>query len=282
MFVRVNGVKLFVEVIGPKLEPKGSTVSERPTVVALHGGPSDHAHMRDMTARIPDYAQLILYDHRGCGRSEHGDPSLWTMDQWGDDVCGLIDALGLERPIVIGASFGGFVAQSYATRHPGHAAKLGLIVTGTRENFDWAVDGFRKQGGDAAANAASAFLKTPSLETVTEFMRVCRHLYTTTRHVDADLAARTINNIRLATKFFRDWDTYDFRKALTKLTGPVLILGGDEDPILPPVFQDELEACLFNAQVTRKSFANAGHMLHIDAPDAYFGALRDFILSGDS
>jgi pimeloyl-ACP methyl ester carboxylesterase len=282
MFVRVNGVKLFVEVLGPKLRPDGPAMAERPTVVALHGGPSDHAHMREMTSRIPDYAQLVLYDHRGCGRSEHGDPALWTMDQWGDDVRALIDTLGIEKPIVIGASFGGFVAQSYATRHPGHAAKLGLIVTGARENFDWAVDGFRKQGGDTAAVAASAFLKTPTLETVTEFMKVCRHLYTTKRAIDADLAARTRNNIQLLTKFFRDWDTYDFRKALANVTGPVLILGGDEDPILPPVFQDEIETCLTNAKVTRVSFANAGHFLHTDAPDAYFGALQDFIMSGDA
>jgi pimeloyl-ACP methyl ester carboxylesterase len=281
MFVRVNGIKLFVEVIGAKLEPAGATMAERPTVVALHGGPSDHAHMREMTARIPDYAQLILYDHRGCGRSEHGDPALWTMPQWGDDVRGLIDALGIERPIVIGASFGGYVAQSYATRHPGHSAKLGLIVTGTRENFDWSVDGFRKQGGETAADAAREFLERPSKDSVAKFMTHCRHLYTTGRTVDAELAARTKLNPALLIKFFKDFNSYDFRSALTAVTGPVLVLGGEDDPILPPPFQDELAACLVNAQVTRKSFANAGHFLHTDAGDAYFGALRDFILSGD-
>ena len=112
MYVKVNGVRLFVEVLSPKLRPEGPRMREVPTVVALHGGPLDHAHMRDWVAPLADVAQLVLYDHRGCGRSEAGDPALWTMAQWGDDVAGVCDVLGIEKPIVVGCSFGSFVAQS--------------------------------------------------------------------------------------------------------------------------------------------------------------------------
>ncbi len=59
----------------------------------------------------------------------------------------------------------------------------------------------------------------------------------------------------------------------------MLILGGDEDPIMPPVFQDELEASLTSAAVTRLRFADAGHQLWADAPEAYHAALRDFVLA---
>jgi pimeloyl-ACP methyl ester carboxylesterase len=69
--VQVNGVRLFVEVFGQKLLPDGPRMRERPTVVGLHGGPSDHAHLRELIAPLADVAQVILYDHRGCGRSEH-------------------------------------------------------------------------------------------------------------------------------------------------------------------------------------------------------------------
>jgi len=53
----------------------------------------------------------------GNGRSEGNDSSTWNLAQWGDDVKGLCDALGVVKPIVCGLSFGGFVAQSYATRY---------------------------------------------------------------------------------------------------------------------------------------------------------------------
>ncbi|MFM9862810.1 MAG: alpha/beta fold hydrolase [Micropepsaceae bacterium] len=256
---------------------------ERPTVVALHGGPSDHAHMRDMTGPLSDVAQVILYDHRGCGRSEAGDPSLWTMEQWGDDVRGLCDALGVEKPIVIGASFGGFVAQSYATRHPGHAAKLSFVVTGPRMDLAMSVEGFRKQGGDVAAQAYEAIVRDPNAATFADFMSHCRSLYTARRIVDHDLAARTRNNPALAADFFRRsaQSSFDFRPLLANVTAPVLILGGDEDPVMPPPFQDELEAALTSAPKRRLRFAKAGHFLQVDVPDAYFGALRDFIV-GDS
>ena len=38
----------------------------------------------------------------------------WNLAQWGDDVRGVCDALGIAKPIVYGVSSGGFVAQSYA------------------------------------------------------------------------------------------------------------------------------------------------------------------------
>ena len=58
-----------------------------------------------------------------------GPRESWNLAQWGDDVYGFCEALGISRPIVLGASFGGVVAMAYATRHPAHPAKLILIST---------------------------------------------------------------------------------------------------------------------------------------------------------
>ena len=281
MRVSVNGVRLFVEVFGQTLAPVGPKMLKRPTVVGLHGGPSDHAHMRRTAERLSEVAQVILYDQRGCGRSEAGDPALWTMEQWGDDVRGLCDALEVEAPIVIGVSFGGFVAQAYATRHPNHPQGVGLVVTGARHDLALSTEGFRRQGGDAAALAWEAFATDPSAETAQAFGTACGPLYSARRITDPDAAART--RTRWATNFdyFRRCHDgmFDFRPDLARVTAPTLILGGDEDPIMPPVFQDELEASLTAAPVTRMRFAGAGHQLWVDAPDDYHAALRDFVVS---
>lgn len=278
MFIHVNGVRLFVEVLGSKLAPDGPLSVERPTVVALHGGPSDHAHMQSMVAPLAGIAQVVMYDHRGCGRSEHGDPALWRMDQWADDVRGVCDVLGIEQPIVYGHSFGGFVAQAYAIRHPGHAARL--VLTGTGPRFDPTVstEGFRRQGGNAAADAFAAFVANPGPDTVTDFVATCRHLYTTSRKLDADVEARTLTNAAVMFDFFaRETKTFDFTEGLAEVTAPVLILGGAEDPVMPPSCQDALEVALSNAPVRRFNFPNCGHMFAMDASQALAEALRDWV-----
>lgn len=278
MNITVNGVRLFVEVLGPKLKADGPRSVERPTVLALHGGPSDHGHMIPMVAALRDVAQIVMYDHRGCGRSEAGDPALWTMDQWADDVVGVCDALGIDKPIVFGHSFGGMVAQQYAVRHPGHASKLIFAGTGPRWDAVMSAEGFRKQGGDAAAEAFAAWVGDPNPETTDGFLQNCRHLYTTSRKMDADAEARTVTNIPLLFDFFgREVRHFDVTAGLANVDTPVLILGGENDPVMPPPYQDELEAALINASIRRFSFQDCGHTLAADAPESLGQALVDFV-----
>lgn len=278
MNIEVNGVRLFVEVLGAKLSPNGPQMTEKPTVLALHGGPTDHAHMVSMVAPLTEIAQVVMYDHRGCGRSEQGDPSLWRMEQWADDVRGVCDVLGIENPIVYGHSFGGMVAQMYAVRHSGHASKLIFAGTGPRFDVNVSAEGFRRQGGDAAAEAFAAFVAHPSADTVAEFGKNCRHLYSTSRKMDADVETRTVTNIPLLFDFFgREIHNFDVREDLANVTTPVLILGGDEDPVMPPPYQDALEAALTKAPVHRVSFPNCGHTLAGDAPQALAQTLVEWV-----
>jgi pimeloyl-ACP methyl ester carboxylesterase len=130
MHVLVNGVRLFFDVEGAKLVPDGPVMRERPTLLLLHGGPGfDHTIYKPAYSALADIAQVIYLDHRGNGRSDGGPKESWTLAQWGDDVRAFCDALGIEKPIVLGVSFGGMVAMAYATRHPDHPGKLILITT---------------------------------------------------------------------------------------------------------------------------------------------------------
>src|SRR5215469_10928196 len=156
MRVVVNGVRLFFDVVGQKLVPDGARMHERPTVLLLHGGPGfDHSMFKPAFAPLADVAQLIMLDHRGNGRSEHGDPRLWTLAQWGDDVKAFCAVLGIEKPIVLGYSFGGIVAQSYAIRHPDHPAKLVLYSTAPVLQDKPVIEAFRQFGGPEVHAIAS-------------------------------------------------------------------------------------------------------------------------------
>ena len=128
MFASVNGVRLFFDVVGEKLHIDGAALKERPTLICLHGGPGgDHQSLRPDFDRFAQRAQVLYVDQRGGGRSGHGSPELWTLDQWADDVAGLCGALGVEKPIVIGVSGGAMVALSYLERYPGEARGAILV-----------------------------------------------------------------------------------------------------------------------------------------------------------
>ena len=112
MRVLVNGVRLFFDVDGAALVPAGPALARRPTLIVLHGGPgADHSTLKQWLGRFADIAQVVYLDHRGNGRSEDGPPESQTLAQWGDDLAGFCAALAMERPIVYGLSFGGFVAK---------------------------------------------------------------------------------------------------------------------------------------------------------------------------
>jgi pimeloyl-ACP methyl ester carboxylesterase len=158
LYITVNGARLFFDVIGAKLVTDGNRMRERPTVLLLHGGPGfDHSMFKPAFAALADVAQLVLLDHRGNGRSDHGDPALWTLDQWGDDVRAFCDTLGIEKPTVLGYSFGGLVAQSYAIRHPHHMAKLILYSTAPVLLDEPVLDAFETIGGAAAREVAARY-----------------------------------------------------------------------------------------------------------------------------
>ena len=123
---------------------------EKPVLLMLHGGPgADHSIYRPAYSALADIAQIIYLDHRGNGRSEDGPREGWNLAQWGDDVRGFCDALGIVDPIVLGASFGGMVALSYVTRHPAHPSRLILISTAAAggEYLERRVELFERFGG---------------------------------------------------------------------------------------------------------------------------------------
>ena len=284
MYVNVNGLRLFFDVEGAKLVPEGPRMRERPTVVLLHGGPgADHSHYRPQFSALADVAQLVYYDHRGNGRSDSGPQEMWTLAQWGDDVRAFCDALGIDKPIVLGASFGGMVALSYATRHPGHAARLILLSTAARGGAytERRVALFEQLGGLQAGALARRRLidGDTSPEVLDDWLRICVPLYVRTPS-DPQWQLRGVRNAE-ATRWFScaegEGNHFDLRDQLHRIRCPVLLMGGTLDPMLPVENQRDI-AQLIPAHLMRyEEFEGAGHGLVADAPERALTLMRDFI-----
>ena len=279
MFVTVNGARLYFDIEGPGLVPDGKTLRQRPTLLLLHGGPGfDHSVFKPAFSALADIAQVVYLDHRGNGRSDHGDPSTWNLAQWGDDVRGFCDTLGIEKPIVYGVSFGGFVAQSYATRHPAHPGKLVLVSTAARPDWPAVFDAFERIGGAEARRLAEAYWLTPTPAGRIVYREKCHPLYYTRPAPDPDAADRAIVHDAVNLHFAADeFKRMDFRAGLSRVACPTLVMAGENDPITPLAFSETIVASLPSGRVQFERFADCGHGVVRDAPGRHFAVLRDFI-----
>jgi len=278
MRIDVGDVRLFVDVDGAEWVPDGERMQRRPTLILLHGGPGmDHSSFKTELAELRDQAQLVYLDHRGNGRSDDGPRERWTLAQWGDDVRTVCEVLGIEKPVVMGQSFGGFVAQSYATRHPDHPAGVVFSSTSPRKNLARNLAVFERLGGARARAIAEAFYANASPETLGPFLTHCMSLYNT-HFSDPDGLKRAVLRLDVLFHFFAgEYRTFDFLPELAKVRCPALVLGGEEDPTTPIEDQADIAAALPPELAEFHRFADCGHGAYRDAPERALPILRAFV-----
>jgi pimeloyl-ACP methyl ester carboxylesterase len=115
MRISLGDVTLWFDVSGPSVVAGADTAIELPTLVAVHGGPGlDHINLKVELAPLARHIQVLYYDQRGHGRSDHCTSASWNLRTWADDLRRLCDVLGLVKPVVLGSSFGGHVALDIA------------------------------------------------------------------------------------------------------------------------------------------------------------------------
>jgi pimeloyl-ACP methyl ester carboxylesterase len=286
MHITVNGLKLFFDVEGAKLVPDGPRMRERPTVVMLHGGPgADHSHYRPAWAPLAEVAQVIYYDHRGNGRSEHGPQAQWNLAQWAEDLHVFCQTLGIQRPVIQGTSFGGMVALTYATRYPQDLSKLILISTAARggAHTDRRVAMFEQLGGKAAGDLARRRLLDgdTSPDVLADWLRVCLPLYNQ-RAFDVGMLSRGVGHPEVTRWFSRaegEGNHFDLRADLHRIECPTLLMGGVLDPMLPIENQRDMAALILPHLLCYHEFEHAGHGVVADAPEQAWPLIREFVLA---
>lgn len=278
MRVAVGDTHLYFDVEGMGLVPDGPVMRERPVVVCLHGGPGfDHTMVKSSLAPLADVAQLIFPDHRGQGRSDASEPARWNLDTWIDDMRGFCEALGLERPIILGQSFGGVVAMGAAIRYPDLMEKLIVSSSIARFRLDRALPMFEQLGGAKARDVAERYLTAPDPEGLDEFMAVCLPLYNTTP-LDQDVISRVERREEVGFHFFGgEAYTYDWFADLEKITAPTLILAGELDPITTLADHEDMAAAIPASRL--EVFADAGHGVFRDKPEKALAVIREFIVA---
>jgi proline iminopeptidase len=194
----------------------------------------------------------------------------------------LCDALGLDKPVVLGSSFGGDVALAYAGLFPDHPGGVILAnTTGGRSDQQRVIEAFGRLGGPEAAEVARRTYADKTGDYQAEFTRVCYPLYSATPGWPAEsrqFLARMIQNIDVnlhyASQLVSGFDPWSVAGAVRC---PVLVLTGEDDPVSPLPVVEELVSQL-PAETTRLvRLPGARHTIFRDRPDLAFPAVRTFV-----
>jgi proline iminopeptidase len=198
-----------------------------------------------------------------------------------DDVGALCAQLGLDRPVLLGHSAGGFVALHAVLRHPG--AVGGLVLCNTTATLAGEPDPDAptlrgRAGPEAAAVAARLFGGDLSPATAAAFERLVAPHYAAPGHEDvpARLFPLSPVNAEIAHHFFTNLAAaYDLRPRVGEITVPALVVAGAHDWVCPPSASRTLAAGLPRA--TLCVLPDAGHFAFAEEPERFRAALTDFL-----
>lgn len=262
----VRGVTLRGTVQGRPDECASSATA----VVAVHGGPGiDGGGLRHALAPLASRAELVVPDLRGHGRSDLAAPASWTLDDWADDLAGVIDALVLDRPVVVGVSFGGWVALRHAARHPGQLGALVVAATSARlPTVEEGAERMRTLGGPASAAMWRAVHADPSTEASAAFKEHVLSLMAL-RRPSRELAAVRAAQIKtpeVNEHFTPLFSQLDLTADARQIRCPVTVVVGERDPLTTPdLAAATIDACIGPARL--RLIPGAAHDLLVDAPD---------------
>jgi esterase len=152
----VNGIRLYYEQHG-----------EGAPILCIHGTSSSALVWGNAGAELALRGRCIVYDRRGCFRSERPEPyETSDVSDHGDDAAALLDALSATPAVVIGRSYGGEVAIDLARRYPNKVASLVLLEPAMLwlhpEGMAWLkplIDKVLEAGARDVSSVAEVFLR---------------------------------------------------------------------------------------------------------------------------
>ena len=257
MKITANGIELHVEDHG----------AEPAALVFLHywGGSSRTWH-HVAKALAKDF-RTVAVDQRGWGRSDKPDHG-YDIPCLADDARGVIEALGLDRYVLVGHSMGGKVAQLLASRRPLGLEGLVLVAPSPPVPMNLPLD--VRQGMVAAYASRDSIITT-----------VTQVLAGTPLNSD-DLEMVVSDSLRGAAAAKAAWplaaSQEDISSVVGNITVPTLVISGEEDRVDPPaVLKRELLSRIPQARLSLLS--GIGHLSPLEAPGDVTRLIRTFTQS---
>lgn len=266
--IKVNGIDLYYESHG-----EGVPL----VLVAGLGYPLWEWHR--MVPLLAERFCVVTFDNRGVGQTD-APAGPYTASLLAADVAGLLDALEIERAVLMGHSMGGFIAQAFALEYPGRLSKLVLCSTnfGGPRHVPVEPDAM-KVLTDVSSDAVTRFKNGLVVSTAPGFAQANPVL------IDEWLTWRLSNPVdvtgyraQLAIGLGLLSEEACFEHRLKDINTPTLILFGAEDRVVPPANAVLLAEKIAGSEV--KILPGVGHFFPIEAPQEAAQAVIDFATAG--
>jgi pimeloyl-ACP methyl ester carboxylesterase len=239
--------------------------ADGPPILLIHGWSQNHlCWAKQCESALADEFRLVAFDLRGHGMSDAPLEAEHYTDGklWADDVAAIIEQLRLERPVLVGWSYGSFVICDYVRRYGQDgiaaielvegAAKLGEAAFGTLIG-----PGFL----DHFAHATADDLPT-NIWAMRHFVRACVAKPLPAEEFETALCWNIAVPARVRANLgARELDDDDVLRALTV---PVLVTHGREDTVVLPAMAEHVLATCPGAVASW--YEGVGHAPHLEDP----------------
>jgi pimeloyl-ACP methyl ester carboxylesterase len=234
------------------LDPKKSTL------LFIHGSGGSSIMWTKQVEGLKDSANTVAIDLPGHGRSR--GPSMDTIPDYTRSVIEFIDLIGAPRPIPVGLSLGGAIAQQLLLDYAEQIPAAVLVSTGARlrvlpailENVEKNFEMFLKSMGDFAASEKT----NPEL---------LLPLHEETAKLEP----------RVVLGDFRACDAFDVMERLSEIKVPVLVVTAEDDKLTPTKYGIFLEENISDA--SRVHLLDAGHLAPAEKPEEFNRAIMEFL-----
>jgi 3-oxoadipate enol-lactonase len=241
-------------------------------VIFLHAFPLNRSMWENETITLlrEGRYRLVSLDWRGLGESDiTSDVS--TMEEFANDVAGLMDVLGMQDAILCGLSMGGYAAFAFLRQYPQRVK--GLILANTRPGADTDAARVNREKvanlAETEGTGAIADLQVPNL--ISNYTR--QHHPEVEARIRQMIGAATAQGIAAASRGMAL--RADSTDLLATIACPTLVLSGEQDSLIPPSMAQAYASAIPNAQLT--VISDAGHLSNLEQPQAFVQSLSNFL-----
>lgn len=219
--------------------------------------------------------RVVTFDPRGVSHSEISDGADVSLETIAGDIVNLLDELKIENANILGASFGGFVAQEFALTYPTRLNKLILACTSFGGKQHVAPD----------LEILKAFVSIDDLnksERIRKFMIPAftpefRARYAEIVEKVCVLREQNVVPEKVYLAQLQSATTFDAEARMADIKAETLILTGDKDIVVPPQNSYNLAKAIPNAEL--KVIEGGSHMFFIEKADEFNEIVAQFLSS---